>query len=1087
MLETRCAKVCLSAITLVWTALILTAGAARAAEAPESSSSAGHDKLFDGLEYRFIGPVGNRVPAVVGVPGDPAVYYAGAASGGIFKTTDGGAHWKPVFDDHPVSSIGSLAVALTDPNIVWAGTGETFLRANISIGDGIYKTTDAGENWERKGLEKTGRIGRVIVNPQNPDVVYAAALGSVYEPQQERGVYRTLDGGESWERILFVDENTGASDLVMDPNNPRILFAGMWEISINTWSRKSGGPGSSLWVTRDGGDTWKKLEGDGLPKPPWGKIGLTLSADDSSRVYALIETSSNRDFAPIEEFQGVVWRSDDGGEKWSMVSANNDLVQRPLYYSRALVSPDDRDEIYFMSVRHHTSLDGSKTSFLTKNQPGWDHHDMWIDPENADRMIVGHDGGVSISINRTRSWLKPQLPIAQMYHVAVDQRVPYFVYGNRQDGPTTRGPSNSLYGAKGIPIGEWRPVGGCETGFAVPDPVETNIVWSGCYDGKLERHDLETSLNRDVSVWPESIESWPAKDVRYRFQWTFPLVISPHDHSRVYVGSQFVHQTTDGGDSWSLISPDLTTDDPELQQRTGGLTLDDASPTFAPTIFALAESRLEEGLIWAGTNDGQVQVTRDGGENWTNVTAKLPGVPSLGTVSNIEPSRHAAGTAYLTVDRHQLGDSEPYVYKTTDYGSTWKAISSDLPRSVFSYAHVVREDPVRPGLLYLGTESGVWVSFDDGAHWHSLQSNLPHAPVHWLEIQDHFGDLVVATYGRGFWILDDITPLRELEPGSLPESHHLFAPRHAYRLRLRKDPHMQPEDPAAGFNPEYGAPLHYFLPAEPEEKVEMEILDANGEVVYSFDKLKKEAGLHRAHWNLRYEKAPEVKLRTKPDEDPHLRMPEKNYRPLADGRPFALLAPPGTYTVRLTIGDQSQTRDLVVVQDPNSKASVTDLSTQMEVLFDLRQMQTDAAHIINEIEWLRKQVYDLEARLEDTDLEAAEDLITAGKELDDNLKEIEGVFFDLRLTGARQDNLRWRRLLYGRIAYLTRTIAGSDFAPTKQQREVYELLKASLTEQQQRFSELKETELAAFDQLLDDNGVPHLVTGVKKKKDEATE
>ena len=431
----------------------------------------------------------------------------------------------------------------------------------------------------------------------------------------------------------------------------------------------------------------------------------------------------------------------------------------------------------------------------------------------------------------------------------------------------------------------------------MPDPVDTNIVWSGCFDGILERHDLETGLGRDVSVWPESIESWPAKDVRYRFQWTFPLVISPHDHNRVYVGSQFVHQTTDGGESWSLISPDLTTDDPELQQRTGGLTLDDASPTLAPSIFALAESRLEEGLIWAGTNDGQVQVTRDGGENWSNVTANLPNLPSRGTVSNIEPSRHAAGTAYLTVDRHQLGDGEPYVYKTTDYGLTWKAISSDLPRSVLSYAHSVREDPVRPGLLFLGTESGVWVSFDDGAHWRSLQSNLPHAPVHWLEIQDHFDDLVVATYGRGFWILDDLTPLRELESGSLPESPHLFEPRQAYRFRLRDDPFMQPEDPAAGTNPEYGASLHYYLAEEPEEKVELEILDAAGEVVYAFDKVKKEAGLHRAHWNLRYEKTPEVKLRTKPVEDPHLRMPDKNWRPLADGRQFALLAPPGTYSV----------------------------------------------------------------------------------------------------------------------------------------------------------------------------------------------
>jgi photosystem II stability/assembly factor-like uncharacterized protein len=699
------------------------------------SDSAIPDDLFDEMQYRHIGPLGNRVIAVVGLPGDPNIYYAGAASGGIWKSTDAGHRWTPVFDDQPASSIGSLAIAPSDVNVIWAGTGETFIRANISIGNGVYRSNDAGETWEHRGLDDTGRIGRMIVHPGDPDLAYACALGHVYGPQQDRGVYRTTDGGGTWERLLFVDENTGCSDLVMDPNNPRILFAGMWEVEVNTWSRRSGGPGSGLWTTRDGGESWTKLEGSGLPKTPWGKIGLGMSAADSRRVYALIETSSNRDFAPSDPFQGVLWRSDDGGASWSMVNASNDLAARPLYYTRLLASPGDANEVYFMAPGHFTSLDGGQTHARTDETPGWDHHDMWIDPADPDRMIVAHDGGVSVSVNRAETWYRPQLPIAQLYHAHVDHQVPYFVYGNRQDGPSTRGPSNSLTGGS-IPVGEWRSVGGCEVGYTVPDTVETNVVWTGCYDGILDRHDLTNRYSRNVSVWPLGVESWPGNELRYRWQWTFPVEISPHDHNRVYVGSQYVHRTTNGGQSWEIISPDLTSNDPELQQRTGGLTLDDAGPTMAPVVFAIKESPIQEGLIWVGTNDGYVQITRDGGGNWTNVTGNLPGLPERGTVSNVEASRHDAATAYVAVDRHQLGDTEPYLFKTSDYGATWRRIDGGIPRSTFSYTHVIREDPVQPGLLYAGTENGVWVSFDDGGGWHSLQSNLPHTPVHWLVVQE---------------------------------------------------------------------------------------------------------------------------------------------------------------------------------------------------------------------------------------------------------------------------------------------------------------------------------------------------------------
>lgn len=1055
-------------------------------------------ELFEALEYRHIGPMGNRVIAVTGVPGDANVYYVGAASGGIFKTVDGGAHWQPIFDDQPVSSIGSLAIAPSDPNVVWAGTGETFLRANVSIGNGIYRSQDAGATWKHMGLDATGRIGRVIVHPTDPRIVYAAALGHAYGPQPERGVYRTTDGGDTWERVLFAGEHSGASDLVMDPTNPRILFAGLWQIRLNTWERESGGEESGLYVTRDGGDTWTELSGGGLPPKPWGKIGLTMSAADSARVYALIETGSNRDFAPVDEFQGVLWRSDDGGESWAMISADNDLVQRPLYYSRALAAPDDANEIHFMSVRHSRSLDGGATS-THENQAGWDHHDIWIDPESPERMIVGHDGGVSISNTRGETWRRPQLPIAQMYHAHVDDRIPYFVYGNRQDGPSARGPSNTLTGDE-IPIGAWQSVGGCEVGFAVPSPADPNVVWAGCYDGILERYDARTGHVRDVSVWPLAAESWPAIELEYRFHWTFPVAISPHDPARVYVGSQYVHMTVDEGQSWRLISPDLTSDDPELQRRTGGLTLDDAGPTVAPTVFALAVSPLTEGEIWAGTNDGRVQLTRNGGEEWVDVTANLPGLPPRGTISNVEPSRHAAGTAYLTVDRHQLGDTATYVYRTADWGATWRRISSGVPRSVVSYAHCVREDPVRPGLLYLGVENGVYVSFTGGESWLQLQSNLPHAPVYWLTVQERFNDLVVATYGRGFWILDDLTPLQQLDGETLAAEPFLFAPRPAYRFQGREAPMMQPEDPAAGENPAYGASIHFYLPEADEESesdgsdesdrsdgsdgsdesdgstAKLTILDASGAAVRTLDEVPGEPGLHRVFWNLEIDRTQEVKLRTRPAENPHVTLPEQGWRRLVDGGRLSVLAPPGVYTVRLEAGETTLTRELTVLRDPGSAGSDDDLEAQMDVVMRLRDMVNEAAGLINEIEWARRQILDLETRLEDVDppLPEIDGIADAGEALAQKLEELEGRFFDLRMTQASQDNLRWKRLLYARLIYLARSLMRADHAPTDQQLAVYRQLADELAACRQRFAELRDQDVAAFNQMLRDKGVDHV-------------
>ncbi len=766
-------------------------------------------EIYKTLEYRHIGPVGNRVSAVVGIPGDPKIYYIGAASGGVFKTTDGGVHWDPIFDDQPAASFGALAVAPSDPNVVWAGTGETFIRSNVSLGNGIYKSTDAGKTWKHMGLTDTGRIGRIVVHPSNPDIVFAAAMGHCYGPQEERGVFRTEDGGETWDKVLFVDEHTGASDLVMDPTNPRILFAGTWQLVIQTWGRDSGGPGSGLFVSRDGGDNWKRLEGNGLPDSPLGKVALAIAPSNPDRIYALIETG-----------HGGLWRSDDGGENWKETNRDHDLAQRPHYYSRVGVAPDDENELYFPAVRFPRSLDGGKSVEQVPGSHG-DNHDIWIDPLDADRMIVGNDGGAIISINRGKTWMYPQLPIAQMYHVAVDGQIPYNVYGNRQDGPSTMGPSNSRTGSR-IPIGMWHSVGGCESGFAIPDPVHNNIVWSGCYGGMLDRYDENTRQSRSVNVWPDNPMGWPAEDLKYRFQWTFPIAVSPHDNNKVYVGSQHVHVTTDAGQSWSEISPDLTSNNKEWQGSSGGLTPDNASVEYAPVLFAIAESTREAGLIWAGTNDGKVWVTRDSGANWTEVTDKLPGLPPAGTVSNIDPSTHDPATAYLTVDFHQMNNRDPFVYKTSDYGQTWKNISSNIPKSPLSYAHCVREDPARKGLLYVGTENALYVSFNDGGEWHPLQNNLPHAPVHWIEVQPHFKDLVVATYGRGFWILDDLTPLHQLDETTLAGDVHLFEPRPAYRFASISSPMSQPEDNAAGKNPPYGASINYTLKVEPDKETERE-------------------------------------------------------------------------------------------------------------------------------------------------------------------------------------------------------------------------------------------------------------------------
>jgi photosystem II stability/assembly factor-like uncharacterized protein len=1078
----------------------------QAQQSPSSSDP------FAQLKYRYIGPEGNRATAVAGVPGKPNIWYVGAASGGIFKSTDGGIHWEPIFDSEAVASIGSLAVAASDPNVVWAGTGESFIRSHISVGQGIYKSTDAGKTWTLMGLEKTGRIGRVEIDPRNPDVVLACALGHAYGPQPERGVFRTTNGGKTWDRVLFVDENTGCSDMGMDPNNPRIVYAGMWQIEIHTWGRTSGGPGSGLFKSTDGGATWKRLEGHGLPHSPVGRIAVRVAQTDSNRVYAEIETGDGVPQPNSPGQLGQLWRSDDGGENWQMVNSDRQLRGRTHYYTRMAIAPDNENEAFFLSAAFSRTLDGGRTLTKMPASPGGDNHEMWIDPANGDRMAVVNDGGVSISANRGQSWNRVNLPIAQMYHVTVDDRIPYFVYGNRQDGPSWRGPSNSLqfggfYG-NNIPRGAWHPVAGGESGFAVPDPVDNNIIWStgtgtGSVGGTVTRFDERTHQNREVEVWPDYVAGAPAAEVKYRFNWEFPILISPHDHNKVYVGSQFVHVTTDGGNSWQIISPDLTRNDKSRQQISGGLTPDNIGVEYAGVVFALAESPKEAGLIWAGTNDGLVQVTRDGGKTWTNVTKNLPNFPDWGTVSNIEASRYDAGTAYLTVDGHQVNNRDPYVYKTSDYGKSWTMITNGIPHNMLSYAHCVREDPVRKGLLYLGTEGGLYVSFNDGKDWQPLQSGLPHAPVYWLTVQERFRDLAVATYGRGFWILDDITPIEQFTPDLGAAKAHLFAPRNAYRFREIAQAAAVEYDPTTGKNPPYGASINFYLKSNLGEKdvAKLTITDASGKKIREYEcrapkpgaaetkppreeeeeeyfepkpqPCETKAGVNRVWWDLRTERTTEIRLRTTPLYAPDVPLGPEGWRKAPALRRLSVLVPPGTYTVTLAVGEEKFTQKLTVLKDPNTAGSEGDIEAQTKVQTALFDEMNTMSNVVNQIESLRAQLGALAKELGTDD--SLKPVRKAADDLEEKLQAIEGTLIQLKLTGRGQDDCRWSPMLLQKINYLFDQLdSNADFPPSTQQKAVQEELKQRGDRAAEEFQQLVSKDLAAFNAMLREKNIGNI-------------
>ncbi|HEX4007792.1 MAG TPA: hypothetical protein VHX60_16580 [Acidobacteriaceae bacterium] len=1001
------------------------------------------------FEFRFLGPAaGNRVAAVAGIPGDPSTWYAGAASGGIWKSMDGGNRWSPIFDEEPVAAIGALAVAPSDKNEVWAGTGEAWAIRDIDVtGDGVYKSNDAGKTWQHMGLDQTGRIGRIVVDPADPERVYVCALGRLTGPQQERGIYRTLDGGKTWDRVLFVDENTGCSGIGMDPENPRTLFAGMWQVAMHTWGEFSGGPGSGVYVSHDGGSTWAHLEGHGLPKSPVGKIDVAVAPTDSNRVYALIETDK----------QGSLWRSDDGGANWHVVSWDRTLIGRAGYYIRLAISPVDEDRVLVSNSSFLVSEDGGRT-FQAKYWGG-DNHDIWIDPKDANRFAIAFDGGLGITTVGGRGFHNVTLPIGQMYHVAVDDQIPYEVYGNMQDNSTMRGPSVPLREA-GADAGWDHGMGGCESGFTLPDPSDPNIVWASCYADEVTRWDARTREARSVSPWMHTLDSAP-NQAKYRCHWTPPLAIDPFDNNTVYYGCQVIFKTSNAGQSWSVISPDLSTQDPSRIVSSGGLIPDNLGQFYGEVVFAIAPSTVEKGLLWAGTNDGKIWNTRDAGQHWNDVTANVTGLPAWGTVTSIEPSFFDAGTAYVSIDLHLVDNRDPYIYKTTDYGKTWTNISSDLPKGPLAYVRDVSEDPNCKGLLFAGTGNALYYSLNDGGSWTHFNKGLPPSPVTWTVVQKRFHDLVVSTYGRGFYILDDITPLEQMATQKTEEKVRFFAPRPTYRL----------------LHDEF-AFLDFALKAAAAKPVDVEILDAQGKLVRKLTAPGR-AGMNRIGWDMHYDAPRQIVLRTIPPEDPHIwqegRFFGETSRPVThwgmESAPRPMAAP-GKYTARLTVDGQTLTQPLTIVMDPHSHGTQADLEASVKTQLRISGDVDRVSDMVNRIEWMRKQLNDVEEMLADEAAEKA--LHQAAVDEDQKMQDVEYELLSKPLAASDDKTYISAWKVYYNLLWLDAEIGsgagdvagGADYAPTDTEMQLLGEIEQQLTKAEGDYNGLMTKDVPSFNRTL---------------------
>ncbi|HSR50425.1 MAG TPA: glycosyl hydrolase [Acidobacteriota bacterium] len=1040
-------------------------------------------KLFSALEYRLIGPYrGGRVTAVEGVPDEPHTFYMGSTGGGVWETRDAGQSWRNITDGHiGVGSIGAIAVAPSDRNVIYLGTGSSQPRGNISNGDGMYKSLDAGKTWTHVGLPKAGLISRIRVHPKDPDLVYAAVMGNIFGPNPERGVYRSSDGGANWEKVLYIDDKTGCVDLSMDASNPRVLYAGLWRVERKPWTLIDGAEEGGLYKSVDGGETWNKLTKD-LPGGILGRIGVSVSPADPQRVWVIQEVA--------EVGKGGVFRSDDGGKSFARVNRERRLLQRHWYYSRIYADPQDENTVYVVNTGFYKSVDGGKT-FERIRTPHGDNHDLWINPRDTRIMIESNDGGANVSLNGGQSWSSQyNQPTAEMYRVTVDNQFPYRVYACQQDNSSISVPSWSPGGID--PKQHWEEVGGGESGHIAVDPRDPDMVYAGNYIGQIDRYDMEAGHRRDIVAYPQLHDGVAGRDIRYRFQWNAPIRLSPHDPDVLYHCSQYVHRSTDGGQSWEVISPDLTTDNDDYQDIPGGpVQHDHTGVELYTTIFAFEESPHQAGVLWAGSDDGLVHISQDNGGNWQNVTP--PDMPAGGTVNTIELSPHGPGRAFLAVYRYREADFTPYIFRTDDYGASWELISQDRGIPDDHFVRVVREDPKRKGLLYAGTEYGMYVSFDDGASWQEFQLNLPRTPI--TDLAVHRDDLVVATQGRSFWILDDLTPLHELSDEIASKDFHLYAPRAAYRTQMRgfRGGGASPEPPPRG------ALIRYYLTGSGSEDmdddqgpgqdseggqvqeaesgegsapgVRMEILDAEGNLIRTFapkpgeggsrspagpDPEDPEAvldvspGMHDFVWDLRY----------KP---PHL----------AEGAVLSLSftggpsAPPGAYQVRLTVDGQEQTRSFRIEKDPRWTVSDDDLQEQFRLTLEIRDLLTSAHDPVRTLRSLREQAKAVAKRASEAGKD--EEIKEAADQLAEKLTAVEEELFQTKHESG-QDPINFPSRIDNQIAYLYSVVNGQDARPTEGAYQRLEDLRAQLGPIKQELEEIIQSDLEAFNRLLQEKG-----------------
>lgn len=1014
-------------------------GQKKGATTPAKAASGYDENLYNAMEWRSIGPYrGGRSSAATGVPGKPNLFYFGGTGGGVWQTTDAGNSWTNISDGYFGSSIGSIAVSEWDNNVIYVGQGEGTVRGNVSFGNGMYKTTDAGKTWTHIGLKESRHIPRIRIHPKNPDLVYAAVLGDLFKSSEERGVYRSEDGGKNWKRILFANADAGAVDLVLDPNNARILYASTWRIRRTPYSLESGGEGSALWKSTDGGDSWTNIsKNEGLPKGIWGISGVSVSPVNSNRVYAIIENDN-----------GGVYRSDDAGKTWRKMNDDRNLRQRAWYYSKIYADTKDEDMVYVMNVSYHKSKDGGKT-FETYNAPHGDHHDLWIAPEDNQRMIIADDGGAQVSFDAGENWTTyGNQPTAQYYRVTTDNHFPYRIYGAQQDNSTQR----IAHRTDGYSIGErdWDVTAGGESGHLAIDPNDNDVVYGGSYDGLLVRKNHKTGEERGINAWPDNPMGHGAEGAKYRFQWNFPIFFSPHDSKKLYAASQNLHVTYNGGESWEIISPDLTRNDPTKMGPSGGpITKDNTSVEYYCTIFAAGESPYEKDFILAGSDDGLLHITRDGGKKWDNVTPSI--MPQWTMINSVEFDPFVKGGAYIAATSYKSGDYRPYLFKTKDYGKTWIKITNGIDPGHFT--RVVRADPKRAGLLYAGTEFGMYVSFDDGANWKPFQLNLPIVPITDLTIKND--NLIAATQGRSFWLIDDITPLHQLNETVAKSDFHLYKPLASYRMNgAQAGRRGQPKN--EGTNHPNGVMVHFFLKDTTKAVVALEILEMNGTLIKKFstkpdkkakdEDLKIKTGMNKFIWNMRYPNA-------------------EGFDGLImwSGSLIGPKAVPGKYKARLTVNGTPMETEFEILKDPRTTSTLDDIKAQFDFSIAVRNKLSETHVAIKKIRTAREQINRVIEPMKGK--EDMKDVNELSKSILDDMKKIEEALYQTK-NRSGQDPLNFPIRLNNKLAALNSEVDGGDYRPTQQVKEVHKEIVEKIDFQLDQLKKVMNEKLPKFNELI---------------------